>query len=101
MTRDPDDERIRAALEDLNRLIAERVQREQRRDQLTGLPNELALDECLERHIEGGRDIWAAFVEVNRFFGDVDEPGRQRAEVRHRAPDLHHREMLQHLSTDD
>lgn len=80
MTPESDDERIRAALEDLNRLIAERVQREQRRDQLTGLPNELALDESFERHLEEGRDIWAAFVEVDRFKSINDRFGYQKAD---------------------
>lgn len=80
MTQEPDDERIKAALEDLNRLIIERVRREQRRDQLTGLPNDLALDEFLEQHIERETDIWAAFIEVDKFKSINDRFGYQNAD---------------------
>jgi len=80
MIQDPDDERIKAALEDLNRLIIERVRREQRRDQLTSLPNDLALDEFLEQHIERGTDIWAAFIEVDKFKSINDRFGYQNAD---------------------
>lgn len=75
-----DDQHIKAALEELNRLIAERVKREQRRDQLTGLPNGLALDEALATHIERGRDVWAAFIEVDKFKSINDRFGYQRAD---------------------
>ena len=47
-----DSAEIKAALVDLNRLITERVKREQRRDQLTELENGLALEERLETHLE-------------------------------------------------
>jgi diguanylate cyclase (GGDEF)-like protein len=80
MTLEPDDEPIRAALADLNRLIIERVRREQRRDQLTGLSNDLALDEFLEQHLERGIDIWAAFIEVDKFKSINDQFGYQNAD---------------------
>lgn len=80
MTLDPDDEPIKAALQDLNRLIVERVRREQRRDQLTGLSNELALDELLEQHIGRETDIWAAFIEVDKFKSINDRFGYQNAD---------------------
>lgn len=80
MTLDPDDEQIKAALEDLNRLIVERVRREQRRDQLTGLPNELALDELIDHHIEQRAELWAAFIEVDKFKSINDRFGYQNAD---------------------
>lgn len=75
-----DDHKIKAALEELNRLIGERVKREQRSDQLTGLPNGLALDELLDSHVENGREIWAAFIEVDRFKSTNDRFGYARAD---------------------
>ena len=80
MIQEPVDEQIKNALEGLNRLIVERVKREQRRDQLTGLPNELALNELLEQRIEQNHDLWAAFVEVDRFKSVNDRFGYQNAD---------------------
>lgn len=80
MNEDLEDERIKGALEDLNRLIIERVKREQRRNQLTSLPNDLALNEFLEQNIERGTNIWAAFIEADRFKSVNDRFGYQNAD---------------------
>lgn len=59
------------AIDSLQVLIAKRVRREQRRDHLTGLPNNLAMmDELAERISERSKDgveFWVAFIEVDRF----------------------------------
>ncbi len=55
------------AIENLQVLIAERVRLEQRRDQLTGLPNNLAVMADLADRIKSKSPFWVAFIEVDRF----------------------------------
>lgn len=80
MTVQEDDERIRRAFEELNQLIIARVERERRSDQLTGLPNGLALEEAIDRHVQAGSELWAAFVEVDKFKSVNDRFGYERAD---------------------
>lgn len=75
-----EDEELRKALENLNQLIVERVERERRRDQLTGLPNGLALEETLSRHVDADRHVWAAFVEIDKFKSINDRFGYENAD---------------------
>lgn len=63
-----DDAPIRETLTELARLISNRIKREQGRNQLTGLSNNLSLDHTLrERIVLLGTPFWVAFVEVDKF----------------------------------
>jgi diguanylate cyclase (GGDEF)-like protein len=75
------DAEITEALQALEALMVKRIKLEQRRDQLTGLPNERALEEQLDEHIRADRDLWAAFVEVDKFKSINDAFGYQNADV--------------------
>ena len=74
------DGRIQRAFEELNQLIIDRVKLEQRRDQLTGLQNDLALEEALGQHLLEGKDLWVAFVEIDRMKSINDRVGYQNAD---------------------
>lgn len=60
-------ESIDKTIDDLRRLIEQAVRDEQLRHQLTGLPNERALQEHIQRAISGGGAFWVAFLEIDRF----------------------------------
>jgi diguanylate cyclase (GGDEF)-like protein len=73
-----DDKQIQNALEELNRLILARVDQERRRDQLTGLPNGLALEERV--NTEANRNFWVAFIEIDKFKSVNDQFGYENAD---------------------
>lgn len=78
------DDDIREALTALERLILERVRAEQRRDQLTSLPNGAALNAGInERLLAKGSvaPFWIAFVEVDRFKSINDKFGYEHADA--------------------
>jgi len=76
-----DDAPIRETLNTLARLISDRIKREQGRNQLTGLSNNLALDLTLrERAVLQGTPFWAAFVEVDKFKTINDRFGYDNAD---------------------
>ncbi len=75
-----DDRPIHDALARLVELIEARVHRERLRDQLTGLPNDLALSEFLEEHVES-EAMWVAFVEIDKFKSINDKFGYEDANV--------------------
>ncbi|MCB9765927.1 MAG: GGDEF domain-containing protein [Alphaproteobacteria bacterium] len=77
-------EKIQEALETVQHLMKEAVRIEQLRDQLTGLPNDLALSERLaeavERYVQQSRRFWVGFVEIDRFKRLNDAFGYQNAD---------------------
>lgn len=75
-----DDTPIHEALNRLGELIEARVHRERLRDQLTGLPNDLALSEFLEEHVESDA-MWVAFVEIDKFKSINDKFGYEDANM--------------------
>jgi len=76
---DDADRAIDDALTDLKDLIEMRVRREQRVDQLNGLPNNVALDARVHEVITVGCPYWIAFVEVDRFKSINDQFGYSAA----------------------
>jgi diguanylate cyclase (GGDEF)-like protein len=58
---------VQDALDEVRKLIEDVVRREQLRNDLTGLPNERALDQKLEQAIESDEDLWCAFIEIDHF----------------------------------
>jgi diguanylate cyclase (GGDEF)-like protein len=65
--RHPWHEDVQGALAEVGRLIEDVVRREQHRNDLTGLPNERALDRKIDEALDRGNDIWCAFIEVDHF----------------------------------
>lgn len=76
-----DDQQVREVLENLSKVIDARVRYEQRRDQLTSLSNDRALDEAITASIGDSRPFWVAFVEVDKFKSVNDRFGYQNADV--------------------
>lgn len=74
-------ESIDKAIEELRGLIERAVRDEQLRHQLTGLPNASALDEHMQRAIDGSEAFWLAFIEIDRFKTINDQFGYQRADA--------------------
>lgn len=60
-------ESIDKTIEELRALIEQAVRDEQLRHPLTGLPNASALEEHVQRAIDGDHPFWLAFVEIDRF----------------------------------
>lgn len=60
-------DRIRQAVDEVQRVISDVVRAEQLRDQLTGLPNEAALMEALAGFFKANERFWCAFFEIDRF----------------------------------
>jgi diguanylate cyclase (GGDEF)-like protein len=58
---------VQDALDQVRKLIEDVVRREQHRNDLTGLPNERALDQRLEQAVENDEELWCAFVEIDYF----------------------------------
>ena len=75
------DDAVRAALERLRAEIDQRVRVEQLRDQLTGLPNDVALLAAMGDLLERKKHFWIAFFEIDRFKWVNDEFGYQNADV--------------------
>lgn len=72
---------VRVAFDQLQEAIDRRVRSEQLRDQLTGLPNELALIAALDDLLEHKEQFWIAFFEIDRFKWINDEFGYQSADA--------------------
>jgi diguanylate cyclase (GGDEF)-like protein len=72
-------EAIEATIQQLRTLIEQAVRDEQLRHQLTGLPNERALEEHLQRAIDSAELFWLGFIEIDRFKTVNDKFGYQRA----------------------
>jgi diguanylate cyclase (GGDEF)-like protein len=72
-------ERLRTEIQGLGEMIDARVRYEQRRDQLTGLGNDRALQETITDAIPS-KNFWVAFVEVDKFKRINDEFGYQNAD---------------------
>lgn len=77
--------KIRAAIDEtiatLRSLIESAVRAEQLRHQLTGLPNQQALDEAVQRAVNDARSFWLAFIEIDKFKTINDRFGYQRADA--------------------
>lgn len=58
---------IERALVQLREVIANAIRAEQATDELTKLPNNLALTEHIDRAIRGDTRFWLAFVEIDHF----------------------------------
>ncbi len=74
------DEKIQETIARLETLVAERVRAEQLVDQLTRLPNGVALAEAIQKKIDDGKPFWLAFVEVDRFKSINDQFGYDAAD---------------------
>lgn len=61
------DKQINDAVHKVRELITEVVRLEQWRDQLTGLPNDIALNSILEQLVNDNKRFWFAFIEVDKF----------------------------------
>jgi diguanylate cyclase (GGDEF)-like protein len=71
---------INEAMQKVREAITEVVRAEQWRDQLTGLPNDVALTNILQEHINKGQGFWCAFVEVDKFKSINDRFGYSQAD---------------------
>lgn len=69
------------ALTGLRTVLATAIREEQRRDQLTGLPNDQALAVWIQDRIDEGRAFWLAFIEVDRFKNINDKFGYEDADT--------------------
>lgn len=64
---DSSDKQINDAVHKVRELITEVVRLEQWRDQLTGLPNDVALNSVLEQLVNDNKRFWFAFIEIDKF----------------------------------
>jgi diguanylate cyclase (GGDEF)-like protein len=74
-------ERIDDALAKLRKEIEDVVRVEQMTDQLTGLSNNVALSEWLQRAIEDNATFWCAMIEVDYFKRVNDKHGYANADL--------------------
>ena len=58
---------VESALQTISSAIEEVVRAEQQRNDLTGLPNELALSARLDDELENNTVFWCAFIEIDHF----------------------------------
>lgn len=72
---------IDQALENLRSAMQAALADEQRRDQLTGLPNDQALTAWIQDQIDAGEGFWIAFIEIDRFKGINDKFGYEDADL--------------------
>ena len=72
---------IDQALEDLRTVMQAALADEQRRDQLTGLPNDHALTAWIQDQIDAGEGFWIAFIEIDRFKSINDKFGYDDADL--------------------
>ena len=72
---------LEGALADVRSIIENVVREEQLMDKLTGLPNDMALNEELDECTRRGNQFWAAFIEVDQFKRINDEFGYQSADL--------------------
>lgn len=72
---------VDAALAQLRAAIEQKLRAEQLVDRLTGLGNNVALEEWFQAHLEQGTPFWAAFVEVDEFKRINDKFGYSDSDV--------------------